>query len=49
MTKKVIVLFSMGVLGVVICLVMTLYTGVHEYQKKNISLPRSIPLPATRH
>lgn len=41
-------IFSAGVVGIAFCLVMTIYTGVKDYQEKNKPVaPHYIPTPAT--
>jgi hypothetical protein len=39
-------LFGTAVAGIVVCLGMTIYTGVKEHQKKKEPVKISIPLPA---
>ena len=44
--KNFTALFAVGVAGVALCLVMTIYIGVKEYQVKNTPVPLTIPTPA---
>jgi|GEM_PF-979224 hypothetical protein len=44
--KNFTALFVVGVAGVALCLVMTIYTGVKDYQIKNTPVPLTIPTPA---
>jgi hypothetical protein len=45
--KKITALFSVGVVGVVFCLVMTIYTAVRQSHDKAASVPQVvIPTPA---
>jgi hypothetical protein len=39
-------IFGAAVAGVLVCLVMTIYTGVKEYQARKEPVKISIPLPA---
>jgi len=42
--------FGASIIGIVLCLGMTLYTGVKDYQEKNKPVaPHAIPTPAIGH
>jgi hypothetical protein len=44
--KLLTTLFSIGVAGVAVSLVMGIYTGVREYQVRTTPVPLTIPTPA---
>lgn len=44
--KKLTILFGASTVGIVICLIMTIVTGVHEYKEKNTPTPITLPAPA---
>jgi hypothetical protein len=46
MIKKLTALVGVCVAGIVVCLGMTIYTGVKEHQEKNTPTPLTIPTPA---
>ncbi len=39
-------IFGASVIGIVICLMMTIYTGVQEAKERNAPKTLTIPLPA---
>ncbi len=44
--KNLSILFGAGVGGIVVCLVMTIYTSIQENRIKNAPPPFTIPTPA---
>ncbi len=44
--KKISLLFSISVLGVAVCLVMTVITGIQSARQKAIPTSRFVPIPA---
>ena len=44
--KKFTIVFGMSLAGIVVCLVMTVYTGVKQHQVQMVPQPLSIPTPA---
>ena len=44
--KALTAVFGVAVAGVAVCLVMSIYTGVTEYQEKNRPKPLTLPVPA---
>jgi hypothetical protein len=44
--KAITAVFSFGVVGIVVCLGMTIYTGIQEHQAKSNPAPLTIPTPA---
>ena len=44
--KSLTILFGLGLAGIVVCLAMTIYTGIKEHQEQNTPRPLTIPTPA---
>ena len=44
--KVLTTVFGVAVAGVAVTLVMSIYTGVNEYQEKNRPKPLTMPVPA---
>lgn len=44
--KGITAVFGVGVIGIALSLVMSIYTGVNEYQEKTRPKPLTLPLPA---
>jgi hypothetical protein len=44
--KSLTAVFGAGVIGIVFCLIMTIYTGVQESKQRNEPVPLTIPTPA---
>ena len=45
--KGLTALFGVGITGIVVCLVMTVVTGVREHHEKSQPVPLTIPTPAS--